>query len=243
MNDGRIETIEIPGDPDHRIVVYPDSDAQNPRKDIAMLTGYVGITDRQSHHNYIDVEPVHGDSMDLFKAYEHFDGVSWSLSFDEGYRRTKGWEEKPEHYVIRYARIFHGAVVEWDGKYGGFWFVNLNPNDPDGFAANWPELVLHSPEHLAKQAEVIKQDREVYRQWAEGEVYGVVLEQRHERARVERDADGLVKLLNPLTDDDIFEEWEQVESIWGCFLGDEYTAVVAAKYYFDIPALDKQEQS
>lgn len=231
-----IEIVEIPGDSKNRLAVYVDEDASNPRADMAMMTGYVGITDRQSHHSYIDVIPVHDDVMNLFTAYERLDENLWV--YDEGvgtYRHRAGWPEKVEDYVIRYARIFYGAHVEWDDKYGGFWFVDLD--GPDGFKANWPELPLHTPEHLAAQALIIKQERLIYEKWAEGDVYGVVHQTLIERVRVERDSDGLVRLPNPLTDDDIDEEWSEDENdgaVWGCYLDDDYTALSVAKEHFDI---------
>ena len=67
----------------------------------------------------------------------------------------------------------------------------------------------------------------VVEQWRAGEVYGVIVERKVDWIRVGA-GDG-EKLPDTMT------TWEEVDSIWGCYLDDTYTARVVANEYFGIP--------
>lgn len=58
--------------------------------------------------------------------------------------------------------------------------------------------------------------------WRDGEVYGVIVERRVQWARI---GDG-----EPRT----METWGGTDSLWGCYLNNEYTARVVALEYFGI---------
>jgi hypothetical protein len=204
-----MDTIQI--DDNTRLKVEYDEDAECPRGDWHMLTGFVSLPHRGDSCR-MDVPAVYDDDYRLWEA--------WSTQ--------SNWRTE-EEFVIRYARIFHNLVVEYDSAHGGFWFCagiehtvhNLDVSH-GMFAANWPELVVGSPEHFAKQAEVVAGERKVYEQWVCGEVYGITLERR---------AEAVTKYTR--ADETYWQEesvyWEPVESLWGIFLDYTYTAEVAAR--------------
>jgi hypothetical protein len=185
-----------------RLCIVQDESRENPRKGWAMVTGFAKVRGR-GDSRIADVEPVH----------------HWA-ELDEAIGRLLEVEEQ----VPRWARIFHGMHVEYDSEHGGFWFV-----DPQQMAENWP-----GPDYpegrskLEQEAEVIRQEQETYRQWADGEVYGVILERGVLVETKRTHADGSVTYER----DD--EAWEGVESLWGCYLDDDYTAQVVADEHFDL---------
>lgn len=176
-----------------RIVVRYDTDAECPRNDWDMQTGFVKIHGR-GDSRLMDVPAVHDDPTGLIEeAHDRFYD-------DDGMSRGKA-----EDLTERWARCFHGLHIEYDAEHGGYWFVHMD-ND---FSAD-----------LTGQAEIIKSERETYRQWAEGDVYGVALERR--RPFVKKYADG---------DEVEGEEWDEVESVWGCYLDRDYTPEVVARQF------------
>lgn len=60
---------------------------------------------------------------------------------------------------------------------------------------------------------------DIHTAWADGEVYGVILE----RAKVYTAEDG-----STLTN------WEDSDSLWGCYLSDDYTAQTVALEHFEL---------
>lgn len=125
--------------------------------------------------------------------------------------------------VVRWAKIFHNMHVEYDSYYGGFWFVDM-----DEFRGNWPNL--EGAEALARQALVIKSDQEAYNQWASGDVYGVILEKLTLWGRLSDDGGELEQ-----GDGTVRETWEPVESVWGCYLNEDYTPEQVAVENFSMP--------
>lgn len=210
-----IETIQI-GETS-RLLVKADEDASCPRGDWHMLTGFVKIPS-MGDSRLNDVPAVHDDPLRIAEKHEAV-GIGWH----EGQTYYRG-NSSADQIIARWARIFHGLHVEYDSEHGGYWFVKLD--GPEGFAANWPDLVLGTPEHLAQQAEVIKQEQETYRQWAEGEVYGVVLEREKLWVNVTRGG--------VIVGGDQKVTWEEAESLWGCHLDDSYTAKAVALEQFDL---------
>lgn len=179
-------------DEDTRILVVPDHSPECPRGDWYMVTGFADMG--SGNWRRADVPPVHDEPVRIYMAHMYLNPAQ----------------------VVRWAYIFHGLHIEYDSEHGGYWFV-----DPDEFANNFPDLVLGSPEHLARQAEVIAEERETYRQWADGEVYGIILEKRATWVRLD----------DP---EDMRDAWEETDAIWGCYLDDTYTALDVAKDQFGI---------
>lgn len=197
-----------------RLVVEYDQDAENPRADWDMLTGFVKIEGR-GDSRLSDVPAVHDDPIAIRDAHERIHrSVACSPTCPWGGRHRVHVDEED---VIRWARIFHDMHLEYDSEHGGYWFV-----DPDGFReGGWTD-----GDPLQQQADVIKAERESYRQWADGEVYGVVLERLETWAK-----------LGPggtVGDGTQRDEWEQVDALWGCYLDDEYTAQAVADQNFNL---------
>lgn len=214
-----------------RLLIKTDDGPSCPRGDWHMLTGFVKIPGHGDSRRG-DVPAVHDDPIGILKAYDHFDMYDWSPYTDVLYRRR----ERSYELVKRWAFAFHGMHVEYDREHGGFWFVAgadaktaATPVDDYSralFYDNWPELTLWSAEHRAMQEKVIEQEQETYRQWAEGEVYGVILERSETWCRIL--SDGTADRL------DTRNEWDEVDSLWGCYLDDDYTAKVVACESFDL---------
>lgn len=195
----------IPITDNYRLLVEYDSDVENPRLNWDHLTGFVTV----GRHDYLAVAPVHDDTAQISRAHTLFDSGICHVDTHE--------------VVSRWARIFHNMHVEYDYRYRGYWFV-----DPAGLNANWPELT--GEESFQKQAEVIEQERETYRQWAEGEVFGVMLEKRTLWGKLSDDGSTLLQ-----GDGTTTETWETVDSLWGNYLGDSYTAEQVALEHFNMP--------
>ncbi len=192
-----------------RLVVAYDEDAQCPRGDWHMLTGFYKIQGRGDSRR-IDVPALYDFPGDINRAHDEL----------ETPRQTR----LHNSVVERWARIFYGQVVEYDSQHGGYWFVQLDGDE--GFAANWPGLELGTAEHLAQQAEVIQQERATYETWASGEVYGVILQKAVDL--YELDDMGIA------TDREALRVWDDIDSLWGCYLDDTYTARDVAAEHFGI---------
>ena len=74
----------------------------------------------------------------------------------------------------------------------------------------------------------IADDDYAVEQWRAGEVYGVIVERKVDWT-FEGDIPDGVMVPNTMT------TWEEIDSIWGCYLDDTYTARVVANEYFGIP--------
>jgi hypothetical protein len=218
------ETIQLTETSRLRVVV--DEGAHNPRDDYQM-TGFVKIPGR-GDSRLIDVLAVHDDTIGIAEAHDRVPGsVSTTQYRTEEPRAGVPYRYPidPDENVCRWARIFHDMHVEYDSEHGGYWFV-----DPQQMRENWPGPDY--PEGRSKveqEAEVIRQEQEVYRQWADGEVYGVILERAVTWAKL--NADGQ---LDEAAEYETREEWEHVASLWGCYLDDDYTPQVVAVEYFDL---------
>jgi hypothetical protein len=197
-----------------RLLVEQDADAENPRKDWDMATGFVKIGDR-GDSRLARVPAVHRFDR-LSEAYYRLLDTAGIYFTDVLFRAYV----RAEAQTARWARIFYGLHVEYDHEHGGFWFVA-------------PEQIKVNNEHggdwssLEKQAEVIASEQKTYRQWAEGEVYTVVLERVATFEKVTHHSDGTLEQVAG-------SEWEVVESIGGCYLDDDYTAQVVASEYFNL---------
>lgn len=113
----------------------------------------------------------------------------------------EGWKRIEDRYVdavpvfARWARIFHGATVVEDRPHNGAW-------------ALWYVM----PEKLAETSwpaeKVIEEEAREYRAWADGEVYGYIIEKAVGWSRIDKKVGILVS-------------WDDIESCWG-FIGREY---------------------
>lgn len=236
--------------PGSRLAVIPDDSPECPRGNWqTSLTGFVTIRDR-GDSRLIDVPAEHEPVIPIAEAHDRFDAGRYAWRQHPDGRGTGAylwWDNvSVEDRLIRWASVFHDTHLEYDSEHGGYWFV-----DRDSFDENWTPIAtvegggpLYSFDGEPRtrryvEEQVIAQEQETYRQWAEGEVYGVVLERAVTYAKVEhRGSDGETwHLVNPLTELHLEEAWVQPDSdsaIWGCYLDDKYTAQVVALEYFDL---------
>lgn len=153
-----------------RLEIDQETSSCNPREEDAHITHVITPTQQR----YIDVDP---DGGPLQYGWDHFS--------------TRPDSEK---LFIRWAHIFHRAVVVEDRPHDGawsFWYMTLAQIAEIG---NTPE-------------EAIAIEIKEYRAWAEGEVFGYVVEKAVDWDR--RDGD------------DSMTTWETVDDCWG-LIGREY---------------------
>lgn len=198
MSPDEIETIQLTDT--WRLKVVQDYDGQNQRtNDDYMLTGALTINSRW--RNTIDVEPIHEFPGPLHGAHIVL---------------------QDEQVVIRWAKIFYGIHLDFtDGTY---WWVDRGKLEQNWSGDELDQVLAGSyfytdhlgAKHAISEASIIKDEQEDYRRWCDGEVYGVKLERRIDL--YELDDKGVA------TDREAFPFWEEVESLWGCYLNDDYTA-------------------
>ena len=149
------------------------------------------------------------------------------LTIDE-YRMWRGWD-KPEEPLAYVARVFHievrrGAWTTEQRDRAIRGYMNLTGDTREFRVYEWrgyskgdwsTHLVLWDKETGFDQSEE-------WGAWRRGDVYTVVSEHR----KVYTYAD------DPL---DSIEEWEEGDSLGGCYLEDGYTAQDAAKQLDDYP--------
>lgn len=182
----QIETFPV-GDR-FRVAVHADLDAENPRTLSDPATGA---------HTYradarLDVEPGRTDHLDVSFAYEHLD------------ERTYG--DIPAA-AIRWARIFYGITVVDDGR--TLWWV-----DREWMQENYPAVEPGTPEYVKLEQEVIAADQREYQMWADGNVYGITIEEKVEWDRKPPLPDGVTS--------STMTTWEDVDALWGIYFDNEY---------------------
>lgn len=256
MSNDTVEIIEVTDTA--RIVVVYDSDGPNPRQDWDMMTGFVKI-EGKGDSSLIDVEPVHNDpTSGIAAAFEHFGEAGYvyvgqGKGYNGGPYQHRSWIDA-ERLTVRWARAFYGLHLEYDSEHGGFWFV-----DPEQMEANFPAVGDGTVQRFRQQegapintyepyvqdffeasAEVIKGERETYRQWAEGEIYGVVFErlETFAKSRVTRLDFGFEADLT--VEPEVFDEWTHAASLWDCYLDDDYTAEMVALDELDVKLTDEE---
>lgn len=254
MSDYTVETIEVTDT--SRILVEYEQDAQNPRKDWDMMTGFVKING-EGDSSIIDVEPVHEDPTGrIVEADERFDEAAFVRVESPANRWGSAYRQRfdPHVAVARWARAFYGLLVEYDSEHGGYWFVN-----PEQMEANFPAVGDGTVQRFRQQegapintyenyvqdffeasAEVIKGERETYRQWAKGEIYIVCFEREQSfiKQRVERKDAGFEADLT--FDPELFDEWVELASLGDCYLDDDYTAEMVA-LELDVELTDEEK--
>ena len=141
----------------HRVTVYVDPDPVNPRTDYAVATGALTV---RSDSRRIDVEPCVDFPGDLERADEGLD----------------------DDDVIRWAHIFHGIELVFDGR--TYWWVKpsiLEHYTPVGTLNGQPLYKLGAGDELVDrvglQHAIIEGDQAEYEAWASGEVYGLAVEE------------------------------------------------------------------
>lgn len=105
--------------------------------------------------------------------------------------------------IERWLRIFHGVrAVQQVSLRDGTYLVLLTDDGQNYYG---------TPDDRVQ--ECVDGDAETFRQWAEGEVYGWIVEKK---VRWQKMNDNLVGHI-----DEIREDWEHVDSLWGMY-GREY---------------------
>lgn len=128
-----------------------------------------------------------------------------------------GWERIEDRYVdavpvfTRWAKLFHGATVIEDRPHDGAWSL-------------WYLMPDKAAETPWEPKRVIELEIDQYRKWAEGEVYGFIIEK--DVTRIPRDAEDRE---DPDLDDET-REWEHVDSCWG-HIGREYAEEAAREAF------------
>jgi len=219
-----IETIQLGSS--SRLQVFQDDGAQCPRGDWDMLTGFVKLGD-YGDSRLSDVPAVHEPPFDIARLfYKLQNGRAFVGYTDIMYRRRI----EDLDTVARLARMFYGLLLQWDDAHGGWWFVDLEKGRENfGLAAD-----AQIP--LDYQTVVIRQEQETYRQWADGEVYGVVLQRQQQYVGVIDSGSDFVA--DAVDWGNVIEIWEDVDdaALWGSYLDDEYTAAVVALEHFPLTA-------
>ncbi|AWY07632.1 hypothetical protein SEA_YOSIF_68 [Streptomyces phage Yosif] len=101
------------------------------------------------------------------------------------------WRPDAIDVFIRYAEIYHGAtVIERHDGPRTLWYITAAELEEHGIA----------PEHALN---VVEGEIREYRDWAEGDVFGLVVEKNIALKPVDE------------TDDRIFMTWDELESVWG----------------------------
>ena len=191
--------------------VEQDSDVGCPRLEMDVATGFVKIAGR-GDSRLMDVPAVHYDDIPIELAHS---GLATFLN-------KYGQRDNDEGRVERWARIFHDRVIEYDAEHGGYWFV------PERLLKEaFPRLGDDREDWLSTQRLIIENERATYKQWADGDVSGVILERKIIERVETKHWDGEVTETER-------EDWEHVDSLWGCYLDDDYTAERVALEHFDL---------
>lgn len=188
-----------------RLRVEQDDSPECPRREWHMVTGFVKIGMR-GDSRLADVPAVYDDTLGISDAHYRFGDVGHGAAD----RFTS------EDLTVRWARAFHGVVAEYDSEHGGYWWVH----EP----SYWGEVENDIPLTFDEQGELIKSERQTYQQWADGEVYGVILER----------ASAWVKTYENGGDSIEGVDWVESDSLWGCHLDDTYTAQAVAGDNFEL---------
>lgn len=206
MSDDPIRTVRL--DETHRVTIYYDESPENPRTNEGMVTGALTV---RGDSRRIDVEPIF-ELHNLREADERLFGIT-----------SDGWGND-EIAVIRWARIFHDTELSYVN--GTYWWVSpyqLTGWTPAGERDGVPLYRYGAGPELLTRAELalklIESDQEVYQQWADGEVYGLAVEEFRLTAPIGLDEDGeLILLRDQLEDVDIDDCWTHVDTVWGYYL-------------------------
>ena len=137
------------------------------------------------------------------------DGGRYSSVADTLYRKVRSgvWTEEQFIRAMSLCLYLNGDDrVCYVGKYRGY------------IQGDWGDyLVMWDPE---TEGDVF----DVWCRWRRGDVYVVIAEQRATYVR---------KIGDEIFEDDSLEDWHEVDSLWGNYLDDTYTAQVVAEEHFE----------
>lgn len=190
----------------YRLRLVPHLYPENPRTAFDHLAHVVTVP----HPNYLNVGPDEGPL-----------GDAWRRIIGERHRVHGAAERDAVEIFERYARIFHGARTLYDSPYEGpsaVWYIL-----PDGIA----QLAAPSAEHPDPAMACLQVERDEYRAWAEGDVWGYIIEVRETWVPVSQ-------LGAPESERDTMQTWEEVPdgSCWG-FYGYSYAEQEATEAWED----------
>jgi hypothetical protein len=204
-------------DDTHRVTVYVDQEPQNPRTDFDQQTGALTV---RGDSRRTDVEPCFEFPGDLRRAHD-------SLVKDRSYRDVE--------LVMRWARIFYDISLDcFDGTY---WWVPSTVMDQWTPIGTYEDIPLYtygeSKELLTKrelELRIIASDQLTYQQWADGEVYGLAVEELKLKAKLGIDENDDLIILDE-DELDIDSAWRHVETVWGFYLDayDDAAVITEAK--------------
>lgn len=147
----------------------------------------------------------------------------------DDYRIWRGWET-PQEGTVAYAACVAQYMVRgkrWtkDQRDRAIHIFKL-------FAGDDREFKIHDWRGYSRSdwATVLEIGEDIgeyvtYAAWRRGDVYGVIHEKRQTWEHSE--------------DDRELETWEHEDSLWGCYLDQEYTALVVASEHFDVEIKEK----
>jgi len=176
-----------------RVKLVADEGTENPREDYEHSCGVVTLHNGYGHQRYIDTADPAGDD----RIRDAWSRLSERYQWDEAGRMME-----------RYIRIL-GGVSLWETPREGannLWYIL-----PEKFK----EVQLTDTFDASRAMEMLRAERDEYRAWCEGDVWGYVVEKNVEWRRVDDDVETM-------------ETWEEVEdgSLWG-MIGREYAEAEA----------------
>ena len=206
MRQDEGEIIATSPDGRHRVRLVQDTDANNPREEFDHIGHCAAEPDRTFYAPDKDNGP-------LSHAWEH-------------YRDRRHRFGDAADLFDRYVRVYYGGATLEEYPHSGprcVWYVTYE----DMVTASAGDLSWITPERMA---EVLMSERDEYRAWVDGDVYGIVIESRaqcegHESVRGE--CMGLTVNCDGRC---VAGVWEWQDSVWG-FYGYEGTREEAERMF------------
>lgn len=221
MNDYVVDTIDLT--PTSRLVVEYDQDSSGDSPLSWNNESGISVHVVRLGRGYVAPDApggdTHGEALDAI--LENLDGEAAQAAIELHFKRAG----------LPYKIVDMAAQHDWVGEF--IWYV-----EADAVAASIKAGEL-SPAWSWDGDAYIQGYLDEYQAWANGEVYGVTLERRQAfmKQRVERTETGFDVDLT--VEPELFDEWEVVESIWSCYLNQDYTARQVALEYF--PLTDEEK--
>lgn len=156
-------------------------------------------------------------------------GWGWGTEIHEidNYRIWRGWEREPNDDLVNMAQNMHylyrRGVLTLEKRDRAIHLYMVYQGDTRSFEIQQFQGYSQSDWATCLVLWDAEEGSNVYESWAawrRGDVYGVIEQQ--------------LKVYKSVDDDqDLFEDWVDGDSIWGCYLDDEYTAEKTAKDHFE----------
>lgn len=167
---------------------------------------------QQDAQNY---NPRHNDdnlaNVITLKGQRYIDVDENGGPLEEGWKRIEDTYVDAVPIFTRWARIFHGATVVEHRPYEGAWSL-------------WYVMPDKAAETTWTPEKIIEAEIREYQAWAEGDVWGYVIE----KSLTWIPKDGEVEDGDDLPDE--LTTWEHVDSCWG-FVGREYAEDAARREF------------